>query len=78
MTRRIATAIAARGCDAYGAERREAALDAARVSTWSFLAAGALGASAIILYFKADSAPHTQLATSLVGGAPNVSVSGAF
>lgn len=68
----------ASGCDAYGAERREAALDAARVSTWSFVAAGALGASAIILYFKADSAPHTQLATSLVGGAPNVSVSGAF
>jgi hypothetical protein len=68
----------ASGCDAYGAERREAALDAARVSTWSFVAAGALGASAIILYFKADSAPHTQLATSLVGGTPNVSVSGAF
>jgi tetratricopeptide (TPR) repeat protein len=68
----------ASGCDAYGAERRESALDAARVSTWSFVAAGALGASAIILYFKADSAPHTQLAASLVDGKPHVSLRGAF
>lgn len=68
----------ARGCDSYGAERREAALDAAKVATWSFIAAGAFGASALVLYFKADSMPRTQLATSLVGGTPNVSVSGAF
>jgi hypothetical protein len=68
----------ANGCDAYGAERRQAALDAARVSTWSFVAAGALGASALVLYFKAENASSTRLATSLVGGTPHVSVSGSF
>jgi hypothetical protein len=68
----------ASGCDAYGAERRNAALDAARLSTWSFVAAGALGASALILYFKAESTASTQLATSLVGGSPHVSLSGSF
>lgn len=68
----------ARGCDAYGAERRNAALDAANVSTWSFVAAGALGVSAVVLYFKAESTASTQLATSLVGGSPHVSLSGSF
>jgi hypothetical protein len=66
------------GCDRYGAERREAALDAARVSTWSFVAAGALGATALILYFKAENTPSTQLATSLVDGAPRVTLRGSF
>lgn len=66
------------GCDAYGAERREAALDAARVSTWSFIGAGALGATALILYFKAESTTSTQLATSLVDGSPRVSLRGSF
>lgn len=68
----------ASGCDAYGAERRNSALDAARLSTWSFIAAGALGASALILHFKAESAASAQLATSLVGGSPHVSLSGSF
>jgi hypothetical protein len=68
----------ARGCDAYGSGRREAALDAARVSTWSFIAAGAFGAGALVLYFKAENASSTQLATSLVDGSPRVSFSGAF
>ena len=68
----------ARGCDAYGAERREAALNAARVATWSFAAAGALGATAIILYFKAENTGSTQLATSLVDGSPHVSLRGSF
>jgi tetratricopeptide (TPR) repeat protein len=66
------------GCDAYGAGRREAALDAARVATWSFVAAGALGATAIILYFKAENTASTQLATSVVGGVPRVTLSGSF
>lgn len=66
------------GCDAYGAERREAALNAARVATWSFVAAGALGATAIILYFKAENTASTQLATSVVGGVPRVTLSGSF
>ena len=66
------------GCDAYGAERRNAALDSARLSTWSFVAAGALGAGALIVYFKAESMASTRLATSLVGGAPHVSLSGSF
>jgi len=68
----------ASGCDAYGAERREAALDAARVSTWSFVAAGALGATALILYFKAENTDSTQLATSLVDGSPRVTLRGSF
>jgi len=68
----------ASGCDAFGAERREAALDAARVSTWSFIGAGALGATALILYFKAESTSSTQLATSLVDGSPRVSLRGSF
>jgi hypothetical protein len=68
----------ASGCDAYGAERRNAALDAAHVATWSFVAAGALGVTSAILYFKAENAASTQLATSLVGGAPHVSLSGSF
>ena len=68
----------ASGCDAYGAERREAALDAARVSTWSFIAAGALGATALVLYFKAENTASTQLATSLVDGSPRVSLRGSF
>jgi hypothetical protein len=68
----------ASGCDAYGAERRESALDAARVATWSFAAAGALGATSLILYFKAENTPSTQLATSLVDGAPRVTLRGSF
>ena len=68
----------ASGCDAYGAQRREAALDAARVSTWSFVAAGAFGVTSAILYFKAENTASTQLATSLVGGSPHVSLSGSF
>ena len=69
----------ARGCDAYGADRRNAALDAARVSTWSFVAASALGVGAVVLYFKAeDTAASTQLATSLVGGSPHVTMTGSF
>jgi hypothetical protein len=68
----------ATGCDAYGADRRESALDAARVATWSFAAAGALGATALILYFKAENTPSTQLATSLVDGAPRVTLRGSF
>lgn len=66
------------GCDAYGAERRQSALDAAQIATWSFVAAGALGATAIILYFKADSASSTQLATSISGGSPRVTLSRSF
>ena len=68
----------ATGCDAYGAERRNAALDAARVATWSFVAAGALGVTSAILYFKAENTASTQLATSLVGGSPHVSLSRSF
>ncbi len=68
----------ASGCDAYGAERRESALDAARVSTWSFVAAGALGATALVLYFKAENSASPQLATGLVDGSPRLSVRGSF
>ena len=67
----------ATGCDVYGSERRSAALDAAVVSTWSFVAAGALGAGAIVLYFSAES-KSAHLATSVVDGAPRVSLRGSF
>jgi hypothetical protein len=65
------------GCDVYGAERRSAALDAATVSTWSFVTAGALGAGALVLYFGAES-KSARLATSVVDGSPRVSLSGSF
>jgi hypothetical protein len=65
------------GCDVYGAERRSAALDAATVSTWSFITAGALGAGALVLYFGAES-KSARLATSVVDGSPRVSLSGSF
>jgi len=68
----------ANGCDAYGADRRESPLDAARIATWSFVAAGALGATALVFYFKAENAASTQLATSLVDGSPHVSLRGSF
>jgi hypothetical protein len=68
----------AQGCDAYGADRRNAALDAARLSTWSFVAAGALGVGAVVLHFKAESLGEAQLGTGVAGGAPHVSLSGSF
>lgn len=67
----------ATGCDVYGSERRSAALDAAVVSTWSFVAAGALGAGALVLYFSAES-KSAHLATSVVDGAPRASLRGSF
>lgn len=67
----------ATGCDVYGSERRSAALDAAMVSTWSFVAAGALGAGALVLYFSAES-KSARLSTSVVDGSPRVSLSGSF
>jgi hypothetical protein len=67
----------ATGCDVYGAERRSAALDAATISTWSFVTAGALGAGALVLYFGAES-KSARLATSVVDGSPRVSLSGSF
>jgi hypothetical protein len=67
----------ATGCDVYGRERRSAALDAATISTWSFVTAGALGAGALVLYFGAES-KSAHLATSVVDGSPRVSLSGSF
>lgn len=66
----------ASGCDAYGSARRQSALDAARISTWSFVAAGALATTSLVLYFKAENA--AQLATSLVDGSPHVLLRGSF
>lgn len=67
----------ATGCDVYGSERRSAALDAAMVSTWSFVAAGAFGAGALVLYFSAES-KSAHLATSVVDGSPRVLLRGSF
>jgi hypothetical protein len=67
----------ATGCDLYGSERRSAALDAAMVSTWSFVGAGALGAGALVLYFSAES-KSAHLATGVVDGSPRVLLRGSF
>ncbi|MES1176373.1 MAG: hypothetical protein ABUL62_18765 [Myxococcales bacterium] len=45
----------ANGCDAEGTRNRNQALSAARASTWSFVAGGALAAASITLYIHANS-----------------------
>lgn len=68
----------ATGCDPYGAERRRAALDAARISTWSLVAAGALGGAALVFYIRAETLPPVRLGASWVDGSPYGSLGGCF
>jgi hypothetical protein len=78
-----------RGCDARGIQLRNDALGAARDSTWSFIAGGALAACSITLYVTASSvsssssstgAPRraTRVEGTMSLGAPSVTVTGSF
>jgi hypothetical protein len=75
----------ASGCDARGTQLRNDALSAARVSTWSFIAGGALAACSITLYVTGSSigtssAPRraTRVEGNMSLGAPSVTVTGSF
>lgn len=79
----------ARGCDARGIQLRLEALSAARDSTWSFIAGGALAACSITLYITGSSvstsssstgAPRraTRIEGTMSLGAPSVTVTGSF
>lgn len=69
----------ASGCDAIGIDRRNAALSAARVSSWSFVAAGALATGAIVLYVTSPSSSSTtRIETGINDGTARVSVTRNF
>ena len=74
----------ANGCDENGAKLRNDALSAARVSTWSFIAGGALAAAGITLYIHANSgspqvsSATTRLQAGLSLGAPGLQFSRSF
>jgi hypothetical protein len=68
-------------CDATGTELRNSALSAARVSTWSFVAGGALAACSITLFVtgaKSESQHGARVQGGVSLGAPSLSVSGSF
>jgi hypothetical protein len=71
------------GCDPSGVELRNDALSTARISTWTFVASGAMAAASITLYLEAlhrpsdkNSVAKVQANVSLVG--PRVLLSGSF
>ncbi|HKY37281.1 MAG TPA: hypothetical protein VJN18_15160 [Polyangiaceae bacterium] len=67
------------GCDAIGIERRNAALSAASVSTWSFIAAGALATSSIVLFLNSSpSKQSTRIETGIYEGTARVAVTRKF
>jgi hypothetical protein len=69
----------ASGCDAFGIERRNAALSAARVSTWSFVAAGALATGSVVLYLgSSPSKQSTRIETGVYEGSARVAVTRRF
>ena len=74
----------ANGCDSTGTGLRNQALSAARVSTWSFVAGGALAAAGITLYIHANSGSSgvssaaTRVQAGLSLGAPGVELSSSF
>ena len=72
-------------CNEEGARLRNQSLTAARVSTWSFVAGGALAAASITLYIHANSgsstvgaAASTKLQASVLPGASALQLSGTF
>jgi hypothetical protein len=72
-------------CNEEGARYRNQSLTAARVSTWSFVAGGALAAASITLYIHANSrsatvgaAASTKLQASVAPGASGLQFSGSF
>lgn len=68
----------ATGCDEEGFERRNSALSAAKISTWSFVAAGALAAGSVVLYLRDASAADTRLGASLTPGSAGLTLSREF
>lgn len=69
----------ARGCDAQGTELRHSAQSAARVSTWSFIAAGALAAGSVTLYLmSADSKSSTRVASDFSRGSAGLTLTRTF
>ncbi len=67
------------GCDAVGIERRKAALSAASVSTWSFVAAGALATGSVVLYLNSSpSKQSTRIETGVYEGSARVAVTRRF
>ena len=71
------------GCDPRGVDLRNDALSTARISTWTFVASGALAAASITLYLEAlhsssdkKHAAQVQANVSLAG--PRVFLSGSF
>lgn len=67
------------GCDAIGIERRNSALSAARISTWSFVAAGTLAAGSIVLYLSsAPARQSTRIESRISAGAAGVSLTQSF
>ncbi len=69
-------------CDATGTELRNSALSAARVSTWSFVAGGALAVCSVTLFVAGNAKSESQHSARLQGGvslgAPSLSISGSF
>ncbi|HET7540899.1 MAG TPA: hypothetical protein VFK05_13545 [Polyangiaceae bacterium] len=70
------------GCDDRGSELRNDALSAARVSTWCFIAGGALAATGITLYLTSQPSSGgghgTRVGASLAPGAPSLWISERF
>ncbi|HEY6078748.1 MAG TPA: hypothetical protein VIW29_08090 [Polyangiaceae bacterium] len=69
----------ARGCDAKGIELRNSAQSAASVSTWSFVAAGALAAASVTLYLtSSDSHSVTRIETGVSRGSAGLTLTRSF
>jgi hypothetical protein len=69
----------ARGCDAQGMELRTSAQSAARVSTWSFITAGALAAGSVALYLtSSDSSASTRIESDFTRGNARLTLTRSF
>ncbi len=69
----------ARGCDAKGIELRTSAQSAARVSTWSFITAGALAAGSVALYLtSSDSNASTRIESNFTLGDARLTLTRSF
>jgi hypothetical protein len=69
----------ASGCDAIGIDRRNAALSAARVASWSFVAAGALATGAVVLYVTSpNSSSTTRIETGINDGTARIAMTRRF
>ncbi len=67
------------GCDAVGIDRRNSAISAANVATWSFIAAGALATGSVILYLNSsNSSQSTRIETGLHEGSARVALTRSF